>query len=133
MWPVRPVPRAEEMRAKDSILAISPKSVIGCSECSQVEDNRAFRRFWSYVRWHFPNNEEAGHPAKGPSTGGGVVWWFWGEMWGLAGASWVQLPADTLTQEEQSQVSWLEAEAVKPGRQSHRSVLTDWGKHILGI
>lgn len=58
------LPRAEEMRAEDSIVAISHKSVIGCSECSQVEDNGAFSRFWSYVRWRFPNKEEAGHPAK---------------------------------------------------------------------
>lgn len=43
-----------------------------------------------------------------------------------ARTSWVQLPAESLTQGKLSQVSWLEAETVKPGRQNHRSVLRDW-------
>lgn len=92
----------------DCIFVISHKSLIVYSELSEVEDNGAFSRLCSYVRHLSPNKEAAGHPAKGLSTGGCVVWWFQGETRGQA--SWVQLPAETLTQGEQSQVSWLEAD-----------------------
>lgn len=99
MRQVRPVPRAKEMWAKDSILVISHKSVIGCSECSQVENNGAFRRFWSYVRWRFPNKEEAARPAKRTERRRRCGLVVLGRDVG-AGASWVQLPAETLTQGE---------------------------------
>lgn len=52
---------------------------MGYFEFSQVEDNGAFSRLCSYVRHLFPNKEGAGHPAKGLSAGGCVVWWFQGE------------------------------------------------------
>lgn len=55
---------------------------MGYFTLSQVEDNGAFSRLCSYVRHLFPNKEEAGHPAKGLSTGGCVVWWFQGETRG---------------------------------------------------
>lgn len=99
MRQVRLVPRAEETWAKDSILVISHKSVIGCSECSQEEDNGAFSRFWSYVRWRFPNKEEAGRPAQRMECGRRCGLMVVGRDVG-AGASWVQLPAETLTQGE---------------------------------
>lgn len=73
---------AVRMWVIDSIFAISCKSLMGYFELSQVEDNGAFSRLYGYVRHLFPNKEEAGYPAKGLSTGGCVVWWFQGEMWG---------------------------------------------------
>lgn len=50
---------------RDSISVISHKSLMSYFELSQVEDNGAFSRLWSYVRSLFPNKEEAGHPPKG--------------------------------------------------------------------
>lgn len=55
---------------------------MGYFEFSQVQDNEAFSRLWGYIRCLFPNKEEAGHPAKGLSAGGCVVWWFQGVAWG---------------------------------------------------
>ena len=51
-----------------------------------------------------------------------------------AEASWVQLPAETLTQgeAEPSLLAWGRGCKAR-GDKNHRSVLMDWGKHILGI
>lgn len=42
----------------DSVFVISPKSLMGYFELSQVEDNEAFSRLCSYVTHLFPHKEE---------------------------------------------------------------------------